>query len=100
LYFGGFANATNGVHVQAHCAGVMMTNICMIDSGGRRVAVPLVRMQSEAGLREIMIANPARTAECWAEMQRRRKRKVSTARLIEINAGRIADLGYFPASPD
>lgn len=77
-----------------------MTNICMIDIDGRRVAEPLVRMQSAAGLRELMISDPSRTAECWAEMQRRRKRKIGTARLIEINAGRIAELGYFPASPD
>lgn len=62
--------------------GGEMSNICMIDSGGRRQAVPLVRMQSEAGLREIMIANPDRTAECWAEMQRRHDRMRAARRAV------------------
>ncbi len=68
-----------------------MSNICMIDNKGRRVAVPLVRMQSEKGLREIMIADSDRTAECWAEMQRRRERvaaAMSIVRRIKIEEAR------------
>lgn len=67
------------------------SNICMYGPGGVRVGVPVVRMQSEAGLREIMIASPHRTAECWAELQRRNERVRAARKVvkrIKIEEGR------------
>ena len=59
---------------------VELVTICMTDNRGRLVVRPIPKMQSNAGLRE-MIRRGDRPDECFAEMKRRNER-VRAARAV------------------
>jgi len=57
-------------------------DLCMIDNRGRRVAEPLLHMQSEEVLRDL-IRRGYRTDECFSEIRSRNERWHAAKRVIE-----------------